>query len=244
MPIFNSVYKWYPQPWVYHNAWLWLISLSSDGDTRITIADKNLWATTVYNDGDTLSEANCWKFYQRWNNYWFAFTWPTTTSSTQVNTNNYWPWNYYSSSTFITTPNASTNWSSVNNANLRWWTDWTNIAMKWPCNTWFHVPLSSEWNSVRTFFLNNGGTKNMLKHLKAPSAWRILYNWTVQTSINEWVYWASNEQNNYQANCIYSNASGTTFTTYVNKSNWYNIRPFANMPTRPDSTRAILYKPS
>lgn len=106
--------------WVYHNSSLGLISLSTDWTTRITIADKNLWATTVWNSGDTLSEANCGKYYQRWNNYWFPFTWSVTTSSTQVNASTYWPWNYYSSSTYITYNWA---WDSTGNWNLRWWED-------------------------------------------------------------------------------------------------------------------------
>ena len=88
--------------WVFHNATLWLISVSWDGSTWITIADKNLWATTVYNNWDTLSESNCGWYFQRWNNYMFPFTWSVTTSSTQVDASAYWPWNYYNSSTFIT----------------------------------------------------------------------------------------------------------------------------------------------
>ena len=108
---------------IYHNSSLWLISLSSDWTTRYTIADKNLWATTVYNDWNTLSEANCGKFYQRWNNYWFPYSWSVTTSSSQVNAGSYWPWNYYSSSTFILRSSSPEWWDSSNNANLRWWVD-------------------------------------------------------------------------------------------------------------------------
>ena len=98
-----------------------LISLSSDGTTWITIADKNLWATTVWNSWDTLSQNNCWKYYQRWNNYWFPRTWSVTTSSTQVDASTYWPWNYYSSSTFIT---YNWRWDTTDNWNLRWWVTW------------------------------------------------------------------------------------------------------------------------
>ena len=106
--------------WIFWSSTDWLISLSRDWQTWITIADKNLWATTVWNSWDTLSEANCGKYYQRWNNYWFPRTWSVTTSSTRVDASNYWPWNYYSSSTFITYDWA---WSSVQNDNLWWWVD-------------------------------------------------------------------------------------------------------------------------
>ena len=113
------LYQWTWNAGIYHSSTLWLISISSDGTNWITIADKNLWATAVYNNWDALSEANCGKYYQRWNNYWFPRTWSVTTSSTQVNAQNFWPWNYYSSSTFIT-QNA---WDSSDNQNLRWWED-------------------------------------------------------------------------------------------------------------------------
>ena len=107
--------------WIFHNTTDWLISISSDWTNRITIQDKNLWATTVYNDGDTLSQANCWNYYQWWNNYGFAWTGSVTTSSTKVDASWYWPWNRYSSSTFITVSTSPYDWSSVQNDNLWWW---------------------------------------------------------------------------------------------------------------------------
>lgn len=97
---------------IYHNSSLWLISISSDGTTRYTIADKNLWAANVWDYGN---------YYQRWNNYWFPSTWSVTTSSTLVNASDYWPWNYYSSSTFICIGDSPYDRSNVQNDNLRWW---------------------------------------------------------------------------------------------------------------------------
>ena len=119
--------------WIFHNTTDWVISISSDWTNWITIADKNLWATTVYNDGDTLSQANCWNYYQRWNNYGFPRTWSVTTSSTQVDASNYWPWNYYNSSTFITRSSSPYDWSSVQNDNLRWWVTWWEKEIKKVC---------------------------------------------------------------------------------------------------------------
>lgn len=118
----SSVAAW---AWIFYSATLWLISISSDWINWITVADKNLWATVVWNDWDALTESNCWKFYQWWNNYWFPYTWATTTSSTLVDASSYWPWNYYSSSTFVTTSwNSVLNWDSSNNDNLWWRTTW------------------------------------------------------------------------------------------------------------------------
>lgn len=107
--------------WIFWNQSKWLISIT-DWTTGYTIMDKNLWATTVYNDWDTLTQANMWNIYQWWNNYWFPSTWTiSNTSSTQVDANNYWPGNYYLSDTFIT---WSEDWSSVNNEDLWWWVTW------------------------------------------------------------------------------------------------------------------------
>jgi len=116
--------------WIYHNSTLGLISLSSDWTTWITIADKNLWATSVWNNGDTLSAANCWYYYQRGNNNWFAWSWSLTTSTTLVDASSYWPWNYYSSSTFIKPSSSPYSWDSSNNLNLRWWETWATY-FKW-----------------------------------------------------------------------------------------------------------------
>ena len=105
----------------------WLISISSNGSTWYTLMDKNLWATTVYNYWNTLTEANCGKIYQWGNNYWFSWdpyynTSLISQSSTQVNVTGYWPWNYYKSSTWITTnprQNSANNWND-----LWWWVTW------------------------------------------------------------------------------------------------------------------------
>ena len=105
--------------WIFHNTTDWLISISSDWTNWITIADKNLWASTIYNSWDTLSESNCWLYYQWGNNHWFPFTWTVTTSSTQVDASTYWPFTeYYNSDTFIT---YNGGWDSTDNANIRWW---------------------------------------------------------------------------------------------------------------------------
>mgnify|MGYP007115351896 CR=1 FL=1 len=120
----SSIAAW---AWIFHNTTDWLISISSDWQSRITIQDKNLWATTVYNDWDTLTDANCGYFYQWWNNYGFPHSWTVTTSSTLVDASNYWPWNYYNSNTFITTSSYPYDWSSVQNDNLWWWTNPTSI---------------------------------------------------------------------------------------------------------------------
>lgn len=92
----------------YKNTNLWLISIP---DIWITMADKNVWATNVW---DT------WYYFQWWNNYGFT-PWQLTTSTTRVDASWYWPWNYYSSSTFIKVLNDR---STVRNDNLWWASTW------------------------------------------------------------------------------------------------------------------------
>ena len=117
----------------------------ANGQWSFTIMDKNLWASVVYEDGDTLSEANCGKYYQWGNNYWFDGIWwnNPTVSSTQVDTTGYWPWNYYTGTDFIWWTGIS-DWSNPSNNNL--WGDTTDTegARQWPCPSGFHIPTIEE----------------------------------------------------------------------------------------------------
>jgi len=143
----SSIASW---AWVFYNATDGLISVSGDWQTWYTIMDKNLWATIVYNSWDTLSNDNCGDFFQWWNNY--GFSWYgldlIKISSTQVDASNYWPWNYYSSDTFIT---WSYNWSSVQNDNLRWWVTWVVTLDNAITNTW--VLVSDQPNNILTSWM-------------------------------------------------------------------------------------------
>ena len=121
--------------WVFYNATDGLISVSGDGQTWYTIQDKNLGATAVFNQWDTVNDANSGYFYQWGNNYWFAHSWTVTTSSTQVNASTYWPWNYYSSSTFITRSSTPYDWSNVQNNNLWGATTWIQ-TVSWNLVVW------------------------------------------------------------------------------------------------------------
>ena len=229
-------------PWIYHNSDLWLISLSSDGSNWLTIADKNLWATQVYNSGDTLSEANAGKYYQWGNNYWFPFTWSVTTSSTQVNASTYWPWNYYNSSTFITTSPRD----SSGNANLWWWTTWTNEAMQWPCDTWFHIPTKDEWQDVINAWITMGAWvsnwyANFVSYLRTPLAWG-LFNWSPSLRDSYWYYWVSQQYNTQYAYRLDVDVNPKIdVQSYAWKNAWFSIRPSKNDAVQPDDSRTKLY---
>ena len=156
--------------WIYHNAELWVISMSSDWTNWLTIADKNLGATQVYNNGDTLSEVNSGKYYQWWNNHWFSFTGSVTTSSTRVNASIYWAkLGYYESSTFI---KWAYYWDTSNNTNLWWWVTGSNEDKRWPCPEWFHIPTMAEADSLLSTMTSIGfpSWSDFNYYLKMPYA--------------------------------------------------------------------------
>ena len=231
--------------WIYHNSDLWLISLSSDWSTWLTIADKNLWATTVYNDGDTLSEANCGKYYQRWNNYGFPFTWSVTTSHTQVNASTYWPWNYYSSSTFI---GYNWRWDTTDNWNLWGGVTWTNEAMQWPAPSGSHIPSKTERQAVYNVWTALGwGSKdwtNFWIALKLPFA-GFRDNWSADVvgQGNNGNYWSSSRYDANNAYNLYFNSGGSSISTqgYNYRASGYSVRCFKNEAVQPDSSRTKLY---
>lgn len=252
----KNAYIWeYVMPaWIYHNATLWLISLSSDGSSWITIADKNLWATQVYNDGDTLSQANCGKYYQWWNNYGFPRTWTITTSTAQVNASTYWPWNYYNSSTFIVRTKSPLGWDSSSNHNLWGNTTDTNEARRWPCDSWYHIPKASEVTdllNIRTalwFWTGTGGGTDFSNYLKIPFSWN--RNGTVAGGGTawQWTHWrlwtSSTWYDDGRATCLYFVANTIFLDNTEVRCFGIPIRPFPNTPTQPNDTRTVLYQPS
>lgn len=233
--------------WIYHNADLWLISLSSDGNSWITIADKNLWATAVWNNWDALSANNCWNRYQRWNNYWFPYSWTITSSTTRVDVTNYWPWNYYSSSTFIKATYNPYCWDTTNNANLRWWVTWTNEAMQWPCNTWYHIPNTTEWGDVISVWVSlwlwtsSWRASNLRKYLLLPLAWYRSYS-NGDVFAGEWIYWTSNRHTEWNSYCLWFDNSTLDTPNSRYMATWWHIRPFKNEALQPDETRTVLYQ--
>ncbi len=201
--------------WIFWSSADWLISLSADWETWITIADKNLWATTVWNSWDAESYANCWNYYQRWNNYWFDW-WTITTSSTQVDASSYWPWNYYNNSTYI---KWSSDWSSVQNDNLWWWVTWpvswwwTDIvelwadANIWELEEWIYATNYDlyyvSWSKVSVY----GSTHRQMLFVSKDTAWEkwyLVYNvWNNGTYIYpRAAYWHSKNSSEWSAHVI------------------------------------------
>ena len=171
----NVVYYWTDE------RWNWVISIKDpDGDTILTMMDKNLWASEA-----GTSSSSYWYHFQRWNNYGFA-QWcniwsncsdniTSVATNTKADYKNYRPWNRYSNDTFIKGSNnywnAATIWgSSVSDFDVLWWWLWdadttTSVdtfwwwvknwdTRQWPCAPGYHVPSIWEWNALITYWYN------------------------------------------------------------------------------------------
>lgn len=247
---------------IFWSSSLWLISISSDWTTRYTIADKNVGATTVYNNWNSLSEANCGKYYQRWNNYWFPFTWSVTTSSTQVDVSNYWPWNYYSSSTFITWAR----WDNPRNNDLRWWVTgiqpktiypelknayigeyrvpWENTLLYMPMTEDFndhsqnHYTITNPWATIATVWsIKCWSFNNNILTTNVPAQNKYNMTYSVWIRINTYgtgwiIWWNPASQYKWEFLCYWWNGSVYTDIAW----GWIVNSSYYNMIATPISS--------
>jgi len=251
-----AIYIWtdnHVGAWIYHNPSQGLISLSRDWVNWTTIADKNLWATQVYNEWDTFSAANVWNWYQRWNNYAFPYsiwsTWPSSSSSTQVDASTYGPGNYYSSSTRIdpyVVTQSSYRDSSINTD--LWWGDTNTLsALQWPCLSGRHIPTHSEAVGICNNFtqISNSG---LWTYLKMWNRWVLNNAWTVSAEGLWWnLHTATLEETEpgfYTLRQITTSDGGFYTWGAWGTDGWAPIRPFKNVWVAPDNSRTVLYQPS
>lgn len=113
--------------WIYWNFSDWLYSISSDGENWITIADKNVWASSA-RGVDQYDQEHCWTYFQWWNDYWFAFSWELEfVEAISVDASEFWPSNHFYGWTFYTaTWSSNDNWSIPSNEDLRWFVSYSN----------------------------------------------------------------------------------------------------------------------
>ena len=225
---------------------------ASDG-TKYILMDRNLWASDVWNYGESETSAvKNGRYYQWWNNYGFPASngngnpYPYT-SNMSVDASWYWPGNYYSSATFIL---IDYRWDDADNANLWWWNwdtataDWpstTEEGRQWPCPSWYHVPSTREWkaiyNALGVETYNSGSIATLQKTLHLPKA-GARYN-TVNTNVvnmgTEGNYWSSSP--NIYSNLGPGHAPGLYFSSsYIssqsdnNCSQGRSVRCFKNSP--------------
>ena len=179
------------QAWIYHNPDLGLISMSSDWENWVTIADKNVWATS----SDPTDQNSYWKTFQYGNIYWFPWEGDSTaiTTSSAIPSLSGYEWgNLYSDSTYRT----NMSWLG-RNTNLWKGIAFTNLKSleKWPCPLWFHVPTVSEFNSIVAILqsiiweeeeitLETLETYFLMSHPKVRK-----WSWSFSTDYIDSIYW-------------------------------------------------------
>lgn len=204
----------------------------------IAIQDKNVWATAVYDYWDTVSASNAWKFFQRWNNYWFSYTWTVTTTTARSNLSSYWPWNYYSNSSFYkSTTNSDRDTSG--NYNLWWYETWTEEAMRWPCDSGYHIPSPSDLRLMRDilswlWLIAQPDVALISKLLHLPYTWyRYRWDWSRNEQWDAATYWGCFHDENISNAQLWeiSKKYGTvSFTSsYWVANAWFMIRGFKNL---------------
>ena len=202
--------------WVFRNSSLWLISISGNGTTRYTMADKNLWATST----NTNNTSSYWNHYQWGNNYGFPSNSSVSTSSTLVDASNYWPWNYYSNSTFRTTSSSPYDRSSVQNDNLRWW---KSISTTWEIKNIYVWTTAAKAVYVGTTKVRPTGwwsytpTANTIMYFPLTSDAVDLIHWVTLTAQNTTPTWTS--PSGTSVPCAYFSSAWyfakTTSTSYL-----------------------------
>ena len=141
--------------------------LWQDGNTvSYSLMDRNLWAKAVYNqDADNPNVDSFWYNYQWWNNYGFepcttyhcnSLPNGETTSATKVEISTSDVPSKYASNVLVTVVPWMNSCScgvlscscSDKVKNLWWGVTNTNVARQWPCPSGYHVPSSSELNTL------------------------------------------------------------------------------------------------
>ena len=208
----------------------WEISITNawNPNQKITIMDRNLWATSN-NIEDVWSY---WYHYQWWNNYGFdssknsseIIRWGALIDVSSVEE--------YSWNVFV--------WKSswMKSFRILWWNWW-----QWPCPEWWHVPTRSEWNNLYQYYNNtySSWVDGFLSYFKLPFAgYRYFQDGYVYEKGRAWRYWTT------------SILSMSTYPYYIKLWIWevgldkytYNgygssVRCFKNIPTN----TSILYTP-
>ena len=196
------------------------------GDVSFTIMDRNLWAENTW---------AYWYYYQWWNNYWFwwsQFTPAISTDLVQTNTYNNqprWPWNYYSSSNFISRSSSPYRWENTRNDNLWWWNSW-EVDRQWPCPDGYHVPLYQEWKAAYDSYIKDWWTSiNFASSLWLPLAWYRNANWWgISNDWLLWWYWTSKAYDWDKAYALTFTQDSITVTDNKYRSYANSVRCFKN----------------
>ena len=245
-----KVWPMWLRPGIYHNAKLWLISISTDLETWLTIFDKNLGANRVY-DNWTLTNENVGYYYQFWNCFGFPFD-PGFTLSQSTNTNFTIDWFSPTNYLYLAAPIHTNKFYSNS---LNYWGEQTNTAeaRRGPCMEGFHIPSRTELQNLISLWTAFWFTtwERCKNYLLMPLCWKRTGSSTADT----WTY-------GYYRSSTYSGVVGggtagnnmvnrgywlLIDTTAISVTNWDSsaigkcIRPFKNEAVIPDDTWEALY---
>lgn len=245
------IYDSWDGKYIQRNPDRWIISVPVSPTQFITIADKNLWATQVWNYWDVVTTANGWWMFQRWNCYMFPFEWDITArTNTRKSVANYWPY-YYWEEFILESWDYDLDWTTVVNNNLWWWEVWTVEATRWPCPEWFHIPSNTEMSNlidemVRLWMVNDWWSQSiwtyMNEYLKMPQTWRLRWDWYY--SISDFMYYMNNAiwwHQRWPYMLWREPGHPLWITNWQIRCDACAIRPFKNEPVAPDSTRTQLF---
>ena len=227
----TSVSTWSTAPSTIYAKWnsetivndLEVYILSDTGIVRTYfLMDRNVWATSTW-AWSNAPVTSYWKYYQWWNNYWFPTTWNILTSGTRVSASWYWPNNPYSRNIYVI---SSSPWDTSNNANLWWHTTNTNVARRWPCPEWYHVPSSEEIGLLWGYYPRNGTNFAADFWLPFAGVRRVDEGWDVYGTWTYCNYWTSNANNSNR--WTWYDGAGEPWTTFIQSSEAYPVRCFKN----------------
>lgn len=236
-----------------YSYWEWSTQITLTTDTEYQMSDKNVWASTMWNYWDTVTTANGWNLFQWGNNYPFEIWRTWWVSSTHIDVSEYSWQNPFSSSTYIywdlwSSSSWYKTWMEPVNKDLWWDVTNTNIARKWPCASWFHIPTWFEWAAVMTIltyvsWINTSldsvitdfpdplltYVNTFITDFHLPSCWWLDYSWRWWSWFN---YWSSSWQTWAAANA-YSLSRDVGYSFGAQQSSnavWtFAIRPFKNL---------------
>ena len=213
-----------------HNITEWTIILHhyASGDT-LTIADKNVWATAYVWQPWSSAVDTYWKYYQWWNNYWFATTWSVLTDNQQFDASNYSWDNPINRNQFVI---WFSNWDSPTNNDLWWAITNTDISKKWPCPDGFHIPTKAEMDTLLNLYQRITWTWSSWWYVYLYDRLLFPYSWyrRYQNS-NTQAQWQSYNWTNYRTATRGQDLYYWSSWRYYNSSwtwAWYVIRPFKN----------------
>ena len=238
---------------------------AEDRSYSITLQDKNLWATEVWNGEDSTGNPNkaSYGYHYQWgNNHGFApctdadgcttFPGGEWTGNTKADTSSNGPTNPYNNATWITVnprddpANLNLRWGSGDNSSNNYGYDKTthtatNVeARQGPCAEGYHVPSEGELRELDTL-MGDMDSLEFIKALKLPFAGSRDYSTAeVRRQGDNGYYWSSSPYSTNDSWLLYVDRDGY-FYPIINNTRAYgqSVRCFKNSLKNPPKTSSL-----